>query len=63
MVKGDGQDWDLWGPLIACLGLAVMLSLHAAEEQSLSVFSGIFVIVFLGSIAVTANAKLLGGKV
>jgi len=57
------QDWDLWGPLIACLALAIMLSLHASDEQSLSVFSGIFVIVGLGSIAVTCNAKLLGGKV
>lgn len=40
-----------------------MLSLHASDEQSLSVFSGIFVIVGLGSVAVTTNAKLLGGKV
>lgn len=57
------RDWDLWGPLVACLGLAVVLSLNAPPQQSLSVFTGVFVIVWVGSIVVTLNSRLLGGKV
>jgi len=57
------RDWDLWGPLVACLGLAVVLSLNAPPQQSLSVFTGVFVIVWVGSVVVTLNARLLGGKV
>ncbi|KAH8924075.1 Yip1-domain-containing protein [Atractiella rhizophila] len=57
------RDWDLWGPLIFCLALAVLLSMNASGEQSLSIFTGVFVIVWVGSVVVTINAKLLGGKV
>lgn len=57
------RDWDLWGPLVACLGLAVVLSLNAPPQQSLSVFTGVFVIVWVGSVVVTLNARLLGGRV
>ncbi|KAK9722001.1 hypothetical protein K7432_003009 [Basidiobolus ranarum] len=57
------KDWDLWGPLLLCLVLAIMLSLMAPAEQSASVFTGIFVIIWFGAAVVTLNAKLLGGKV
>lgn len=35
----------------------------APPDQSLSIFTGVFVIVWVGSAVVTVNAKLLGGKV
>ncbi|KDE06343.1 hypothetical protein MVLG_03380 [Microbotryum lychnidis-dioicae p1A1 Lamole] len=57
------KDWDLWGPLMFCLSLAILLSTNAPSEQSLAIFTGVFVIVWLGSVVVTLNAKLLGGKV
>ncbi|GJN94152.1 hypothetical protein Rhopal_007226-T1 [Rhodotorula paludigena] len=57
------RDWDLWGPLIFCLTLAILLSTNAPADQSLPIFTGVFVIVWLGSVVVTLNAKLLGGKV
>ncbi|GAA5919589.1 hypothetical protein JCM6882_003930 [Rhodosporidiobolus microsporus] len=57
------RDWDLWGPLIFCLTLAILLSTNAPTDQSLPIFTGVFVIVWLGSVVVTLNAKLLGGKV
>ncbi|TNY17019.1 Yip1 domain-containing protein [Rhodotorula diobovata] len=57
------QDWDLWGPLIFCLTLAILLSTNAPADQSLPIFTGVFVIVWAGSVVVTLNAKLLGGKV
>ncbi|KAG8886384.1 hypothetical protein FRB97_004919 [Tulasnella sp. 331] len=57
------RDWDLWGPLILCLALGIMLSLNAPPAQSLGVFTGVVVIVSVGSLVVTLNAKLLGGRV
>ncbi|KAM0789906.1 hypothetical protein ACM66B_006747 [Microbotryomycetes sp. NB124-2] len=57
------RDWDLWGPLMFCLTLAILLSMEADSEQSLPIFTGVFVIIWLGSSVVTLNAKLLGGKV
>lgn len=57
------RDWDLWGPLLFTLTLAILLSLDASPQQSLSVFTGVFVIVSVGSVVVTLNCKLLGGKV
>ncbi|OZJ01882.1 hypothetical protein BZG36_05011 [Bifiguratus adelaidae] len=57
------KDWDLWGPLILCLALAILLSIEAPEKQAVIVFTGVFVIVWVGAAVVTLNAKLLGGAV
>merc|ERR1740117_616027 len=32
------RDWDLWGPLIVCLTLSIMLSFTAPPEQGALVF-------------------------
>ncbi|KAG2193152.1 hypothetical protein INT46_006361 [Mucor plumbeus] len=64
--KGDRsvlKDWDLWGPLILCLALAITLSTSVSSDQSVPIFTGVFVIVWLGAAVVTMNAKLLGGSV
>lgn len=47
------RDWDLWGPLVFCLALALFLSITAPDDQSTAVFSGIFVLVWLGEAVVT----------
>ncbi|KAJ7593302.1 hypothetical protein C8J56DRAFT_823409, partial [Mycena floridula] len=57
------KDWDLWGPLLLCLLLGIMLSINAPATQSLSVFTSVVVICSLGALAVTVQAKLLGGRV
>jgi len=57
------KEWDLWGPLILCLALGIMLSVNAPPLQALGVFTGVVVIVSMGSLIVTLNAKLLGGRV
>ncbi|KAF5381964.1 hypothetical protein D9615_004415 [Tricholomella constricta] len=57
------RDWDLWGPLILCLALGIMLSLNAPASQALGVFTSVIVICSLGALAVTVQAKLLGGRV
>ncbi|CAG8454376.1 2029_t:CDS:2 [Ambispora leptoticha] len=55
--------WDLWGPLILCLALAIILCMNAEANQEVYVFTGVFVIVWCGAAIVTVNAKLLGGSV
>ncbi|KAN0092970.1 hypothetical protein V8E55_003754 [Tylopilus felleus] len=57
------RDWDLWGPLLLCLALGMMLSVNAPASQSLGVFTSVVVIVSVGSLVVTIQAKLLGGRV
>ena len=55
------RDWDLWGPLIFCLLLSLLLSFNARPEQRDIVFSGVFAIVWIGEAVVTLQIKLLGG--
>ncbi|KAE9394401.1 Yip1-domain-containing protein [Gymnopus androsaceus JB14] len=57
------RDWDLWGPFMLCLLLGIMLSVNAPASQSLNVFTSVIVICSLGALAVTVQAKLLGGRV
>jgi len=56
------KDWDLWGPLLICLALAVILSTKAPAKQTSHVFSAVFVVMWLGSLVVTLNAQLLGAN-
>eukprot|EP00545_Synedropsis_sp_CCMP1620_P005730 CAMPEP_0119012790 /NCGR_PEP_ID=MMETSP1176-20130426/7596_1 /TAXON_ID=265551 /ORGANISM="Synedropsis recta cf, Strain CCMP1620" /LENGTH=240 /DNA_ID=CAMNT_0006965817 /DNA_START=58 /DNA_END=777 /DNA_ORIENTATION=+ len=57
------KDWDLWGPLIVCLTLSVILSFKAPTNQAALVFASVFLLVSVGSAAVTMNAQLLGGTI
>lgn len=56
------RDWDLWGPLIFCLLLSVLLSFSARPEQKDAVFSGVFAMIWLGEAVVTLQIRLLGGS-
>ncbi|KAJ7158669.1 hypothetical protein C8R46DRAFT_1109846 [Mycena filopes] len=53
----------LWGPLILCLSLGIMMSLTAPETQSLNIFTSVIAICSIGALTVTIQAKLLGGRV
>ena len=57
------KDWDLWGPLILCLFLSVVLSITAPSGQTTLLFTGVFSIVTFGAGIVTINMILLGGTV
>lgn len=57
------RDWDLWGPLLLCLVLAIILSTATGNNQGSLVFSAVFVLVWLGAAVVTLNAKLVGSSV
>jgi len=57
------RDWDLWGPLIFCLLLSMFLSVRKSPDQAISVFSGVFSLVWIGEAVVTLQIKLLGGNI
>ncbi|KAM3594999.1 uncharacterized protein V6R79_016866 [Siganus canaliculatus] len=59
------RDWDLWGPLLLCVTLALLLQGGAADsdDQRGPEFAEVFVIIWFGSIIITLNSKLLGGTI
>ncbi|GAB1868619.1 Protein YIPF [Camponotus japonicus] len=61
------KEWDLWGPLILCTFMAMILqgSTDAVDNSNDGgpEFAEVFVIVWIGSMVVTLNSKLLGGNI
>ncbi|KAF4073446.1 hypothetical protein AMELA_G00258770 [Ameiurus melas] len=59
------RDWDLWGPLLLCVALALMLQGGSADSKDDGgpQFAEVFVIIWFGSIVITINSKLLGGTI
>lgn len=57
------RDWDLWGPLVLCLMLAIILASAADFEQGGLIFSAVFVLVWIGGLGVTLNAKFLKSQI
>lgn len=66
------REWDLWGPLVLCLALGIMLSMHAeqvvtgflrrvASGQASLAFGLVFIIVWVGS-GVTCDLSQRGKK-
>jgi hypothetical protein len=58
----DLRDWDLWGPLILSLVMALTMSIFSEANGSL-IFSVTFFLIAVGATIVTANAVLLGGNI
>ncbi|KAF8572365.1 hypothetical protein P879_01953 [Paragonimus westermani] len=60
------KEWDLWGPLILCLVMSVLLH-SSSDDFSIAdggpEFAQVFVIFWLGAAIVTLNSKLIGGAV
>ena len=56
------REWDLWGPLLVCLLLCMVLSVTAPGDSASLVFAAVFVIVWCGAAIVTLNAQLLTGQ-
>ncbi|XP_005097593.1 protein YIPF6 [Aplysia californica] len=63
------KEWDLWGPLVLCTFLAIMLQGSAEEVDEMKnndggpQFAEVFVIYWMGAAVVTLNIKLLGGNI
>ena len=57
------RNWDLWGPLVFCMILAITLAISASDDQKAIVFAGVFVVVWAGSAIITLNGMLLGGQI
>eukprot|EP00116_Pleurobrachia_bachei_P002647 sb/3462909/ len=68
LIPKDGslllQDWDLWGPLLLCTLLAILLQGHGGDSDNDGgpQFAQVFVIIWVGAAVVTINSKLLDGK-
>merc|ERR1712136_71523 len=60
-------EWDLWGPLILCTFMALLLqesySAGNTSNDGGPEFAEVFVIVWVGAMVVTVNTKLLGGTI
>ncbi|XP_003748065.1 protein YIPF6 [Galendromus occidentalis] len=58
------RDWDLWGPLMICVVLAVILQTSAGSSNSEAVphFAELFVMVWGGAALVTLNTILMGSQ-
>lgn len=59
------KEWDLWGPLVLCTFMAMILQGSGADNSNDGgpEFAEVFVIVWIGSMVVTLNSKLLGGNI
>ncbi|XP_022912747.1 protein YIPF6 [Onthophagus taurus] len=60
------KEWDLWGPLVLCTFMAMILQgSNTADDTNDGgpEFAEVFVIVWIGSMIVTLNSKLLGGNI
>jgi len=59
------KDWDLWGPLLLCVLLALLLQ-GSTDKTTGSMgpqFTEVFVVVWVGAAVVSLNSALLGGKI
>nr|CAI5827171.1 unnamed protein product [Callosobruchus analis] len=60
------KEWDLWGPLLLCTFMAMILQGSDTADNTNDggpEFAEVFVIVWVGSMVVTLNSKLLGGNI
>ncbi|XP_032671636.1 protein YIPF6 [Odontomachus brunneus] len=61
------KEWDLWGPLVLCTFMAMILQGSSVTADNSNdggpEFAEVFVIVWIGSMVVTLNSKLLGGNI
>ncbi|CAG0913462.1 unnamed protein product [Notodromas monacha] len=61
------KDWDLWGPLILCTIMAILLEGQDVVVQERKYdggpeFAEVFLLVWGGALVVTVNSHFLGGK-
>jgi len=52
---------DLWGPFLMCMFLGLILSISSKKNSGM-VFTTVFVIIWIGSVIITINTRLIGGK-
>lgn len=55
------KNWDLWGPMLFTIGLAIPLSIGTSKPSS--TFSLVFGLISVGAIVLTVNVVLLGGSI
>ncbi len=55
------REWDLWGPMIFSITLALLLS--SSSDSPSKAFSIVFLVLTVGAAVLTFNVMLLGGKI
>lgn len=61
-VRDDSDMTPIRGPLFFSLLLSLLLSITASHDQKEVVFTGVFTLVWVGTLVVTWQIRLLGGK-
>ncbi|MCJ1447137.1 MAG: hypothetical protein MMC23_007646 [Stictis urceolatum] len=61
-ISDELRDWDLWGPLVFSLLLSLLLSWSAVDWKD-EVFTSVFAMSWVGTMVVTTQIRLLGGKI
>lgn len=56
------RDWDLWGPLLICVFLSLIIGYGGQKDKGL-IFVIVFFVVWIGGVIITLNAQFLGSKV
>ena len=60
------KEWDLWGPLVLCTVLSILLHDSSADSTASDTgpeFAEIFLVYWLGAAICTLNFKLVGAPV
>ncbi|CAB90140.1 Protein YIP4 [Schizosaccharomyces pombe] len=57
------RDWDLWGPLIFSLVIALALALSTDKIERESVFTVVVALIWFGEAVCSLNIKLLGANI
>ena len=55
------KDWDLWGPLVICVLLSIIIG-YGKDQNAGLLLVITFVVIWIGGLIVTLNAQFLGSK-
>ena len=60
------RNWDLWGPLLICVLMSLVLSINTrntAGQSASQVFTLVFGLIWAGATLITLNIKCLGANI
>ena len=60
------RNWDLWGPLLICVMMSLVLSINTRNtpgQSASQVFTLVFGLIWAGAILITLNIKCLGAHI
>lgn len=60
--NGHLRQWDLWGPILQCISMAMVMSLSSNANADY-IFGMVFAVIIAGAILITFNVKFLGADI